>query len=499
MRPSLRRAVVVFIAFGSMLSPDLLAAQCFQGEQQKRLERTIQRPTLLSHKETTQRLAKYKQDQNWLAAMTLCDEILVQDKYAGAMLGDGKGSWCSLRTYAREFLLALPSEGMEFYRLRRRAAAQRLWLDGSREALQLLLSRYPLPEYQARARTRLFNERVEEGAFHDAYRVAVGHAKLLKRLPAQLVFALPQKLVTLSKSVKASQSKQEESVAGLCHVGEHLACFPGRTISFVIRREQRDDPAFRGAEFGGLVLPKQRRYTLEALVQKEKKPLWTRPLCVLGGQSKELSAVFLASERWIYGVLEHELMLCIDRVTGELKWLRDLRPKGPPAIEIGGPELNRPDTKLSLGVKTVLRLSYTKKRAELIEAGSGARLATYLGQDDDHYFSALSGRLLRVDKGGQVWVDDQQLDASRDPQLNSAGIQSIAGLGEALVVRRADSSLLWFPGSGERFKIAGQKTEFIESVQRRTKTLRIRYRGKDYWEQYALAKKELKLSVPKGP
>lgn len=473
-------------------------AQCFQGEQQKRLQRVIQAPAPESHQETIKLLNKHRDNRDWLAATTLCDQILLQQKHDGALLGDGAGSWRSLRSYVRDFIQKLPPEGLQFLRRRREMDAKRLWQDGRSESLQLLLSRYPLPEFQSRVRTRLFNEWAESGAFHDAFRIAQPQPDLLKSLPGQVAFGPLRKVVRISASVKSPVLKLAKRHKEACHGGSHLACFPGPKMSLVLRCELRDDPAFQGAEFGGLVLPKQRSYILEGWTGKSQTLSWRRPLCTLGGESKGTGGVFLASEQWIYGVLEHELMLCIERTTGELLWLRDLRPKGPPAIEIGGPELNRPDTRLSLGVRGVLRIDGTKKLAELVEPGSGRSLGSHTGSDDDLFFSALNGRVLRIDKGGQVWVDSRKLPPSRVPQLNWRTVRSIDMCGEALIMTGLRSLIIWFPEAGEQFQLAGDKPGIIDAVKRMTRSLRIRYRGKEYWQQYAAPKRQMTLSFPKG-
>lgn len=493
----MRCAVVPFLVLIMTLSPSLSQAQCFQGEQQKRLDRKLHAPVSKGQQEIVKRLATLQRDRDWLGTVTLCDEILVQRKYAGVMIESGQGSWRSLRSYVRTLIQKLPEDGIQFYRRRRGSKAERLWKEKSRESLQTLLNDYPLPEYQRRIRQRLFNEWSEEGAFHDAYRIVEGWPQLRKRLPEPGTLGSLRELQGLSQPVKVKAKAPPGKKR--CHEEGHLACFPGAKVTLLIQCQVRDDPAFQGAEFSGLELPKRRLYHLQGLRSKDKSLLWTRPLCVLGGKGKGLGGVFQATQGWIYGVLEHELMFCVNRATGELLWLRDLRPKGPLAIQIGGPEMNQPNTSLWVDMKSVLRLDVTKKRAERMNPVSGASLAQYTGSDDDLFFSVLNGRVLRIDRERELWLDSKKLDESRGPPLKKIKIMTIDARGSALMITQPQSILIWFPSSGEQYQLPSHKTEIIKSVKRTMSSLRIRYRGKDYWERYLLPKKQqLKLSIPKG-
>lgn len=487
---------LVWILIGLALSWSTPAlAQCFQGEQQRRLERSLRKPLRSQTCDVLKQLKTLKKKKLWLPLVTLCDEILQGTKLQGQLVYEAPDSWKSARSYARELLHSLPAEAREIYRKMRGVEAKRLWKRGDEEALEILLRTYPLPEYEVKARRRLGNLWLEEGRLHDAFRLLGADSPISKAIPKAGIAPL-KALITLTHTrreaakIKDTGSKKKTEQAR----SEILKHFYGAK-KMALRRVFEDDPNFQGAEFDGLDLPKQRRYILEGSARGK---VYRRTLCVLGGRAKALDTIFLSTGAWIYGLLEHELLICINRRLGELCWVRDLRPSGPLPIEIGGAALNHPRSHLALGIEGLLLVQETKRQATWVDGATGKTLSEEQGREDDLFFRPIHGGLLRVEKSGQMGFQSKKLTPKQAPVLVKGQGLTLTALGEALIVTRRDSTLIWYPGRGERYLIRGPNPEKIDEAKRTAQGIRIRYRGSKAWDHYSPIKQRPKLAIPKG-
>jgi hypothetical protein len=343
---------------GFLFAP-IAHAQCWQGEQEKRL--------------APRYLAPLAQDQQ---SQPAADLILTDPRFTALVLKTKSlGLYKGLRQFTRQSLMNQSPIEKNAYRLRRLADVRRLLKIGTMQALRKALDQYPIPSLRPTVARPLINQLIEQGEIHDA--LIRGHENLnpsqetaflkLGELKAFPLFKKTRDLHFLKREQKSGSTSQKSTALQRPLKGPTVLFqtqSKDRSQTLIISRTQTIDPDFEGIEFSGFEVPKRRHYWIQSL-DRNKVLSWRRSLGQCQGRFHDLTSTHALSSERLYALLENQVLLSIDRRSGELFWINARQNNKVPQITIPeiGPAPKFPD-QLRVTRDRVLLIS--KNRTELL-------------------------------------------------------------------------------------------------------------------------------------